>query len=96
MRNAVPYDVGEDGLDASGEALHGDDHQYESHETHHHVVSGFADDFHKACRLLENEICQYVDKRYDADERQLQIPRFGIVHEHDAVCNGAGAAEHWD
>ena len=81
---------------AAYEAFHGYHHQDKAHEAHHDVVSCLAQHIHQAGGGTQDEVGQQVDEGDGAYQGGLQLHGGGVLHQHDGIGYGAGAAEHGD
>lgn len=89
-------DGDEDGAESGDKTFDGYHHENQTHKAHHDIVAGLAENLDKTGGCTEDEIGDEVDDGDGREEDELHAPVGSGVHEHDAVGDGSGAAEHGD
>ena len=63
--------INQDSLQSAYETFHGDHHQYQSHQTHHHVISSLSQYTYQPGRSLQDQERDKIDQRDYSDQRTL-------------------------
>lgn len=65
--------INQDRLQSAYETFHGDHHQYQSHQTHHHVISRLSQYTYQPGRSLQDQERDKIDQRDYSDQRTLKV-----------------------
>ena len=71
LAHRLTQDIDQDGLQSAYETFHGDHHQYQSHQTHHHVISSLSQYTYQPGRSLQDQECDKIDQCDYSDQRTL-------------------------
>lgn len=73
LAHRLTQDIDQDRLQSAYETFHGDHHQYQSHQTHHHVISSLSQYTYQPGRSLQDQECDKIDQCDYSDQRTLKV-----------------------